>query len=115
MATKNDITVIEDNDPLLTFTCKQDGTAINLTGATIAFHLKPDVATEEGATGTVSYTTATSAVTILTQSGATLGQCTVQMVAADLATPGTKKYRLDVTQGGKKLTYSYGSVRVLNV
>lgn len=115
MATKNDITVIEDNDPLITFTVQVDGAAIDLTNATIVFYLKATVDTDESASGVVTYSTANGAITLATQSGATLGKCYVQMAAADIATPGTKKYRLDVTRNGKKLTHSYGTVKVVNV
>lgn len=115
MATEEDIEVIEDNDPVVVFTCRVDGAAIDLTGALIEMFLKADKATAETDAGVVKYSTEDGGVTIRTQSGATLGQCTVQMDASDIGTPGKKRYRLDVTQNGRRLTYAFGRVIIKDV
>jgi hypothetical protein len=115
VATERDIEVIEDNDPIIVFVCKVDGTPVDLTGATIDFYLKPDKTTEETDATVVRYSTDTGEVTIPSQTGDTVGQCLVQLDRADLGTPGKLRYRFDVTQGGKVLTYAYGRVIVIDV
>lgn len=115
MATEQDIEVIEDNDPIVLFTCRVDGTPVNLTGAEVSFYLKATKATEEADTGVVEYSTDNGAITLEPQSGTTLGQLKVQMSRTDIAAPAKKRYRLDVTQSMKKLTYAFGRVIVKDV
>lgn len=115
MATEADIEVIEDNDEVVIFTCRVDGTPINLTGALIEMFVKPDKATNEADAGVIKYSTTGGEVTILAQAGDTLGQCSVQIDGSDVATPAKKRYRLDVTQNGRKLTFAYGRLVVRDV
>jgi len=115
MATERDIEVIEDNDPLVVFTCKVDGAAINLSGAEVNFYLKPSKDTDEDDDSVVTYSTETGEITLRAQSGATLGQLEVRMSADDLGAPGKLRYRLDVIQSMMRTTYAYGRVVVINV
>lgn len=115
MATETDIEIVEDNDPVVLFTCRVDGVPINLTGATVDFYLKPDKATEESAPSVIRYSTETGSIELLPQTGATLGQGRVLFSRADIATPVKKRYRLDATVAERRLTYAFGRVVVLDV
>jgi hypothetical protein len=115
MASEVDIEVIEDNDPVVTFICRVDGAVVDLTGALIEMFLKADKSTAEDAVGVVEYSTAGGQITIPSQVGALKGYCYVQMSANDLGTPGKLRYRVDVTQNGRKLTYAYGRVIIVDV
>ena len=111
---KKDITVIEDTDPLLKFTCKVDGVAVVLTGATIAFKVYASKASDDSPTWQRT-TAAADGVEILDQT-ANPGRVDVRLRRADLATPGKYLYRLDVTDTGDfKTTFSYGAFKVEDI
>jgi hypothetical protein len=115
MATEQDLEVVEDNDSVVVVTCKVDGAAIDLTGAQIDFYLKPDKATDEIAPTVVHYSSEGGEITLRTQSGATLGQAEIRFSRTDIPEPGKKRYRLDVTQAERRLTFAYGKVVILDV
>lgn len=117
MATEADIEVIEDNDPVVVFICRMDGATVDLTGALIEFYLKAAKATEEDDAGVIKYSTTGGEITILPQGEdeETNGQCQVFMKATDLPEPVKKRYRMDITQNGRKLTYAYGRLVVIDV
>jgi hypothetical protein len=115
VATERDIEVIEDNDPVVIFTCKVDGQAIDLTEAEVNFYLKPNKATEEVDESVARYSTETGEIILRPQTGDTLGQLEVHLEAADLTQPAKLRYRLDVVLSGKTLTYAYGRVIVIDV
>lgn len=115
MATEQDLELIEDNDPIVVATIRVDGAAIDLSGAQADFYLKPDKATEEDAVTVVRYSTETGEITLRPQSGATLGQLEVRFDRTDIPAPGKKRYRLDVTQAERRLTYAFGVVRIKDV
>jgi hypothetical protein len=114
MATEQDLEVVQGNDAVIVLTCRVDGVAIDLTGAEVEFFLKPDKATDESAPTVVRYSTTGGEITLRTQSGATLGQAEVRFNRTDIPDPVKKRYRLDVTQAERRLTYAYGRVVVLD-
>ena len=115
MATEQDLEIIEDNDVIIVATIKVDGVAINLTGAEVEFFLKASKATEEDDISVIRYAIDTGEVTLRTQSGATLGQLEIRFNRDDIPAPVKKRYRLDVVQAERRLTYAYGAVRVKDV
>lgn len=80
----------------LTVTKESDGTARDLTGATVTFSLKRHT-TDAAALVTL---TVGSGITLLTQSGATLGQATV-FLAATAIDPGNYIFDVHVTPAGE--------------
>jgi hypothetical protein len=115
MATETDIEIVEDNDAVILFTCRVDGQAVDLTGASVSFYLKPDKATEENAPTVVHYSTDDGSIELLPQTGATLGQGRVLFVGTDVANPAKKRYRLDATIAERRLTYAFGKVVIQDV
>jgi hypothetical protein len=115
VATEADIEIVEDNDAIVVVTCRVDGAPVNLTGAQVDFFLKPTKATAETDSSVVHYSTDTGEITLRTQSGGTLGQVEIRFVGTDVATPEKWRYRLDVTQAERRLTYAFGRVVVIDV
>jgi hypothetical protein len=113
MATETDIEVVEDNDSVLVVTCRVDGVPVDLTDTQVEFFLKATKATAES--DAVQYSTTNGAVTLFPQETETLGQCRVQVSAADIATPGHQRYRLDVIRNDKRLTFAYGRFVIRDV
>lgn len=106
------ITVQEDNDPSVDFTIytnESNATPLNLTGySTIEFFVKDRAA---GADGPPVATLAGGDVRV---TAALTGQLSVDLVAADLAVPGKRWYRLDGVNAGKRLTLAYGWLTVVD-
>lgn len=106
------ISVVEGNDPLLhfKFTDKvfENGAlrekAYDLTGATIEFILKPDRMDAD--------TAPAGDWAILLP--AVNGLADLQLDNADLGTPGTQWYRVDIIKSGNRRTFGYGAFVVEN-
>lgn len=105
---QQDFSVIENNDTPVHFTLTRDGVAVDLSSATVEFHHK---ASRDDADGT-PYTVASGEVEITDAAG---GEVTVTLDAADFSTPFPRWYHLDVVEGGDRLTYAYGTIKVGNV
>ena len=90
-------------DTIGPFTLKVDGTALNLTGYTVALQIRRPSGTVVTAGGTL---------TVSTQSGGTVGQVTYVPVAADFdwdatvdRTKQSHSVRFKVTDGNGKIVY----------
>jgi hypothetical protein len=111
MASEVDLEVVERNDPVIVATCKLDGNPVDLTGATVEFVVKPTRAE----TDVRLYSSEAGEIEVAPQTGDTVGRVIVRLDNADLAVPGTRRFRLDVVQADRRLTYSYGRLRILDV
>ena len=111
-----DIEVTENNDAeveiALSSTLDGVTTPTDLTGSSLEFYAKTDVA-QTDASAPVKYTTASGTIGIL--GVPTDGRILIYMTRADLATPGEYPYHLDRIKAGKRLTVLYGKLRVVNV
>lgn len=110
---EREVQVFQDDDELLTFKLhkKVNGNwePYDLTSATIEFIVK-----EEAASATAfDYTSTDEEITIT--SPETSGVFSVQFARADLATAGTYRYAIRVTQSGKRRTVAYGPLIVEDV
>lgn len=92
----SDNTIYRGQDWQRTLTITRDGAAISLTGAAVTFSIKR-YTTDAVAAVTLSIG---SGITLLTQSGATLGQATVFLAATTLD-PGNYIYDVHCTLAGE--------------
>ena len=106
VGTECDLTVLQGNDESIPFTISDGASAYNLTGVTLAFYLKASnqVADNTGYTNTP-----------VIGSYPALGQFTVAIPNAQLATSGAMFYHVDATDGGLVTTLVYGEVNILPV
>lgn len=109
------ITVFEKNDPLVVGTVtRRDVNGVvgplPLQGYVLEFYIKNDV---EEADGVPEYTSAANGGITITD--ATLGKFTIQMLSAQLATPGEYRYHLDALTNGKRLTVAYGPFVITDI
>lgn len=105
--------VYERNDEVVDLTLTYAGQAYNLTGKTIEMYLKPTSATADTDPSVFKLSTATGEI-VITNPG-TLGQAVASVPAADLVTAGSRFYRVDIIDAGKRRTALYGPLRVINL
>lgn len=114
MAAANDpIVVFENNSPLLTMCVQTLGadrslSALDLTGKTVQFTVKPSVTDADGSTNGLRRTSSTTSTltTGVTVISATAGTVTVQLSSSDppLKNPGDYVARLDEISTGRTRT-----------
>lgn len=114
--TKLELETVENNDALRSFTLSRklaDGTVqpVDLTNASVEFYLKAN-ADQADADAIALYSTGGGAITI---TDAAAGKLDVQFVAANVSVPGKYAYHLDVIKNGRRVTYAFGLLRVINV
>lgn len=106
--------VIEGNDPVVTLTVTRDGEPVDLTGSTLNLYVKASASTAD-ASALFTYSSGGGSPKI-TITDATGGIASIAFAKADLATPGTYWYKVNVTfSTGKVETVIAGTFKVVNV
>ena len=101
------LTLAENNDESVSVAITQNGTALNLTSATINMYLKTAQGTPDGSALLLSSAGGSPAITITNAAG---GLCTVLIPRADLYPETYTFYRIDVVFGGLQNTCAYGAI-----
>lgn len=101
--------VIENNDLTVRFHLKADGVAADLTGATVELYVKDSAAIADSEAS--KYTVANLGLEI---AAPTTGVVEVHFKGGDLVKK-KRVYHLDVIKTGKRLTYAYGNITVVQV
>ena len=114
MATERNLTVYEGDDTPVTFELQRASVAFDLTGGTIKVIIKTDKNKADGDSSTVTYSTATSTVTILNQTS-NKGQCSTTFFDVDLRNKPLITYRVQYSSGSEKRVYLFGRVDRVNV
>lgn len=104
-ATEYDFTILQNSDESLAFEVMNGASPYNLTGLTLTFYLKATNLTADGSgfSNTPSVTTAT------------LGQFTVTIPRAQLASAGSMFYHIDETNGSLIDTLVFGTAYILPI
>lgn len=100
----------DDEQVTVTVFDEDTGAAYDLTGATLAVHLKPDAATADDDASVVTLTVG-DGIEVL---DATAGQVRVTVPSTWLATAGTRWWHLTVVSGGATRTAARGPVHVID-
>lgn len=114
MATYQELRLGQRNDEDVALAiCQEDAvTPLDLTTATaIELYLKPNAQTDDADPDVITLTLADGDIT-LTDPAA--GLCTAAIPATDLATAGTRWWRLDATVDGHRKTALYGVLTVVD-
>jgi hypothetical protein len=101
------LTLAENNDESVNVTLTQNGSALNLTSATVNMYLKTAAGTPDGSATLLSSAGGSPAITITNASG---GLCTVAIPRSDLGSEAFTFYRIDVVFSGLQNTAIYGSI-----
>lgn len=105
VSTEYDFTVIRNNDTTVSFSISAGAAPYNLTSATMTFFLKANAAAlDSGGYSTTPTVTA-----------ALLGQFSVSIPKAQLATAGTLFYHVDSVISSANTTLVYGTVTIIAV
>lgn len=101
------LTLAENNDESVNVAITQNGSALNLTSATVNMYLKTAAGTADGSALLLSSAGGSPAITI---TNAGLGLCTVAIPRADLTAETNTFYRIDVVFSGLQNTAIYGNI-----
>lgn len=101
------LTLAENNDESVNVAITQNGSALNLTSATINMYLKTAAGTADGSALLLSSAGGSPAITITNAAG---GLCTVAIPRADLTAETNNFYRIDVVFSGLQNTAIYGPI-----
>lgn len=101
------LTLAENNDETVSVALTQNGTALNLTGATVNMYLKTAAGTPDGSALVLSSGGGSPAITITNAAG---GLCSVAIPKADLTSETYTFYRIDVVFSGLQNTAIYGGI-----
>jgi hypothetical protein len=104
-ATEYDFTVLQNSDQSIPFAISNGAGPYILTGVTLTFYLKASN-TATDLSGYSNNPTVTAAL---------LGEFTVTIPRADLATSGTMFYHIDAASGSLIDTLAYGTVSILPI
>jgi hypothetical protein len=105
----------EGNDEILTVSIGRAGAAYSLAGSTVEMIIKSSVSDAEGTYPDASVVVLSTATGEITVTDAAAGTVTVDINAADLATPGTMVYRIDVIDGTGRRTAIHGDLLVVDL
>lgn len=105
--------VYERNDEVVDLAITFDGAAYNLAGKSIEMYLKPTKGTADNDLAVVLLSTSTGDIVV---SGTpTDGTAEAHIPASDLSTVGSRWYRVDVIDAGKRRTALYGPLRIIDI
>jgi len=101
------LTLAENNDETVSVAITQNGSPLNLTGATVNMYLKTAAGTADGSALLLSSAGGSPAITITSPTG---GLCSVAIPRADLYPETYTFYRIDVVFSGLQNTVVYGAI-----